>query len=83
MKNCKYFRYRIIRKINGPKGNTTNLRLRPIVSKTISVKTETLRVTMTNLVAEIGGILGLFVGFSFLMVKDQLVNVITYFLNKI
>ena len=64
-----------------PVPNTTTLR--PIfASDTIQVEKEEEAFPFISLVADCGGILGLFIGFNFLMVWDWLFNIIIRITNK-
>ena len=81
-KNCRFHKYEVIQQINFWNKEDTWIRITP-ASSTVIVREEKLRIQFINLVAEIGGILGLFVGFSFLMILDKIEKVVTYVRNKL
>ena len=70
LKPCKYTEYSIGIQLYEESEDVTNV----IISADpiISVKKEILVYPFTSLVAEVGGALGLFLGFSFLMLWDVL-----------
>ena len=72
-KNCRFYKYEVIQQINFWNKEDTWIRITP-ASSTVIVREEKLRIQFINLVAEIGGILGLFVGFSFLMISGEFLS---------
>ena len=73
MKPCKYMKYIIVgdRKRTSFKSDNFTFSLWA-VSKSTVVKTEELIYPLSSLVAEFGGTLGLFLGFSFMTLWDKI-----------
>ena len=73
MKPCKYKKYIMVgeRKRTSFKSDNFTFSLWA-VSKSTEVKTEDLIYPLSSLVAEFGGTLGLFLGFSFMTLWDQI-----------
>ena len=51
-------------------------------SATVSVEKEEMEFSFDDLVADCGGVLGLFIGFNFLMVWDFIIFIIKNFVKK-
>ena len=58
---------------NGNKEDESIATLTPIMDPTVKVLKEQAAYPILSLVADIGGILGLFIGFNFLMIFDWIV----------
>ena len=83
-KPCNYQEYKII----GDKATTSLTKEGFLtfslwaIDNNIYVETEALLYPGTSLVAEIGGTLGLFIGFSFMMLWDGIISLM-HFINQI
>ena len=82
-RNCQYRQYEIVQTLNQIPNNEKEIFLKiTLASGYVSVFNETLIVSMRSLIAEIGGTLGLFLGFSFLMLWDFFEFIVVATLNK-
>ena len=83
-KNCQYRQYEIVQTINPVPNSDKEIFLKvTLASDIVNVYNETLIVSMRSLIAEIGGTLGLFLGFSFLMLWDFFEYIVVIALNKL
>ena len=81
-KNCQYREYTIIETVGHPDRVENHSWFRiSLASSSITVKNQTLIMSARSLVAEIGGTLGLFLGFSFIMIWDQIERMILFVKN--
>ena len=64
------------------KENASSAVLVPVLDPTITVLTEQEAYPFLSFVADVGGILGLFIGFNFLMVWGMIVKAVPYFLKS-
>ena len=76
---------KLLEEMKTPNADDKIATLTPILDPTIQVLREEEAYPILSLVADIGGILGLFIGFNFLMIFDWIVlpfNRLIDFLNK-
>ena len=66
---CTFLEYKVIEKVKEPLDGEIEFWL-SIASKSMEVLREELSYPFLSLVADIGGVLGLFIGFNFLMIWD-------------
>ena len=82
-RTCKFNRYykvmRLNHKMKGDEKDKASLHIK--IENVINVKNETIIMTLGNLIAELGGALGLFLGFSFVMIVDWLEYLIRILIN--
>ena len=78
---CRYKEYQIV---DSPitVGDENNIMMLIRATKTVLLKTEELVYPFSSFLAEFGGALGLFVGFSFMLVWDVLQIVINVIVSK-
>ena len=79
-------RYREVRQVGSPafldETDRTGFSLGPaLLSTDIKVETEKLSLSFETLIANLGGTLGLFLGFSFLMIWDWFESTLNYFIK--
>ena len=71
-RTCRFNKYykvlRLNHKMKGEEKDKAYLHIK--IENVINVKHETIIITLGNLIAEIGGAMGLFLGFSFVMIVD-------------
>ena len=63
------------------KENASSAVLIPVLDSTVQVLTEKEAYPFLSFVADVGGILGLFIGFNFLMIWSIIVKGVPYFLK--
>ena len=79
LKPCKYKRYNLVHQLEvgftDPDPKVSKFILRAVTNSTL-VEKEQLVYPLSTLVAEFGGTLGLFVGFSFLTAWEEILKII-------